>query len=296
MTEQPNNGRAILLIIAGMACFAAVDAFVKLASETQEVGQIVLVSSVLTLVVYLLMMRHAGTPLFTRQALSKPLLIRSFGEVTGSFGIVFALGLAPLSSVMSLAQAQPLAVVMGAALFLGETVGWRRWAAVGLGLVGVLIILRPGLGDFDPNLLWVLIYIFGLAARDLASRRLPRDITTAFAVAWSMFPMIFVAVILMAFQGGWQPVSFEVWMIYIGLVIAVSFALWTMTTAMRIGEVSAVAPFRYSRIVFALIIAYVIFDEVPDFWTWVGAALIVGSGIYAFWREYRLSKAAKAIA
>lgn len=286
MTEQPNNGRAILLIIAAMACFAAVDTFVKLASDTQEVGQIVLISSVMTLVVYLVIMWHAGTPLFTRQALSKPLLIRNTGEVVGSIGIVFALGLAPLSSVMSLAQAQPLAVVIGAALFLGETVGWRRWTAVGLGLIGVLIILRPGLGDFDPNLLWVLIYIVGLAMRDVASRRLPKDITTAFAVAWSMFPMIFVAVILMGFQGGWQPVSFKVWLVYTGLVVAISCALWTMTTAMRVGELSAVAPFRYSRIVFALIIAYVVFGEIPDFWTWVGAALIVGSGIYAFWREH----------
>ena len=290
MPDHPNNGRAILLVIAGMACFAAVDAFVKLASASQSAGQIILVSSVLTLGVYLAMMWRERTPFFTRQALSTPLLIRTAGEVSGSVGIVFALGLAPLSTVMALGQAQPLAVVAGAALFLGEDVGWRRWAAVGLGMIGVLVILRPGLGAFDPNLLWVLIYIFGLAARDLASRRLPPDTTTAFAVAWSLVPMIAVAVVIMEYQGGWQPVSTSVWLIYIGMVVAVSVALWTMTTAMRVGEVSAVAPFRYSRIVFALIIAFVIFDEVPDGLTWLGAGLIVGSGIYTFWRERRIQK------
>ena len=289
MTSETNNGRAILLVVAGMAFFAGVDAFVKLASESQSAGQIIVVSSAMTLGVYLVMMWREGTTLFTAEALNPALLVRTVGEVIGSVGIVFALGLAPLSSVMSLAQAQPLAVVTGAALFLGETVGWRRWVAVGLGMIGVLIILRPGLGDFDPNLLWVLIYIFGLAARDLASRRLPRRISTAYAVAWSMIPMILVGLLIMQAQGGWQPISLYVAFLYIGMVMSVSAALWTMTTAMRVGEVSAVAPFRYSRIVFALIIAFVIFDEVPDLLTWVGAGLIVGSGIYTFWRERRLS-------
>ena len=290
MTVETNNGRAILLVIAGMAFFAAVDAFVKLVSETQSVGQILAISSVLTLGVYLVMMRREGSRLFTRDALAPVLLVRSAGETIGSIGIVFALGLAPLSSVMSLARAQPLAVVVGAAFFLGETVGWRRWTAVGLGLLGVLIILRPGLGDFDPNLLWVLIYIFGLAARDLASRRLPGHISTAFAVAWSLIPLILAGLVLMAFQGGWHPVSAYVAALYVGMTVAVSAALWTMTTAMRVGEISAVAPFRYSRIVFSLIIAYVVFSEVPDIMTWVGAALIVGSGIYTFMRERALAK------
>ena len=290
MTVETNNGRAILLVIAGMAFFAAVDAFVKLASETQSVGQILVISSALTLIVYLVMMRREGTRLFTRDALTPVLLVRSAGETVGSIGIVFALGLAPLSSVMSLAQAQPLAVVVGAAFFLGETVGWRRWSAVGLGLVGVLIILRPGLGDFDPNLLWVLIYIFGLAARDLASRRLPGHISTAFAVAWSLIPLIVAGLALMAVQGGWHPVSAYVAALYLGMTVAVSAALWTMTTAMRVGEISAVAPFRYSRIVFSLIIAFVVFKEVPDLMTWAGAALIVGSGVYTFVRERRLSR------
>ena len=179
---------------------------------------------------------------------------------------------------------------MGAAIFLNETVGWRRWAAVALGLIGVLVILRPGFGAFDPNLLWVLVYVFGLAARDLASRRLKGTISTPFAVAWSMVPMTFAGWLLMVFQGGWQSVSGEVVLWYLGMVLAISVALWTLTAAMRMGDLSAVAPFRYSRILYALLIAYVVFDEVPDALTWLGAAMIVGgasthSGANVSWRQ-----------
>ena len=178
-----------------------------------------------------------------------------------------------------------MAVTMGAALFLGEKVGWRRWLAVVLGFVGVLIILRPGLGDFDPNLLWVLLYIFGLAARDVASRAIPQTVSTPFAVAWAMLPMSFAGAAMMPFQGGWHPVDGLTAFWLAGTTLAAAVALWMLTTALRTGEVSSVAPFRYTRILFALTIAFVIFDEVPDAFTWAGAALIVGSGLYAFFRE-----------
>ncbi len=282
---------AIFLTIIAMACFAVVDALVKLASESQGAGQVIFISSVATFGLFWMAMWRSRERLFVPDALNPALLIRTAGEVAGSIGIVVALGLAPLSSVIALAQAQPLAVVLGAALFLREDVGWRRWAAVGLALIGVLLILRPGFSAFDPNLLWVLVYVFGLATRDLASRRLPTRISTSFAVAWSMVPMALAGALMMAFQGGWRPVSLETAVWYLGMILALAAALWTLTTAMRSGEVSSVAPFRYSRILFALIIAYLVFGEIPDLMTWAGVTLIVCSGLYAFWRERLLAEA-----
>ena len=285
MPDHPQNARAILLIVLSMAGFAGVDTFVKLVSVSQGAGQILFISSAAAFFGFWGFSIWAGQPLISRLAFHPALVIRSSGEVVGSIGIVMALTLAPLSSTMALAQAQPLAVVAGAALFLGEDVGWRRWAAVGLGLVGVLIIMRPGFGAFDPNLLWVIPYIFGLATRDLASRRLPQTITSPFAVAWSMLPMTLAGAIMVPFQGGWQAVGGETALYYVAMVGFMFLALWTITSAMRIGDASAVAPFRYSRIVFALLIAYIVFDERPDLMTFLGAGLIVGSGIYTFWRE-----------
>ncbi len=283
---------AILLTIFAMACFAVVDAFVKLASESQGAGQVIFISSLATFGLFWIAMRRSGERLWAPNAHNPALLVRTAGEIAGGIGIVVALGLAPLSSVIALAQAQPLAVVVGAALFLKEDVGWRRWAAVGLALTGVLMILRPGFSSFDPDLLWVLVYVIGLATRDLASRRLPPRISTPFAVAWSMVPMSLAGALMMSFQGGWRPVSFETAVWYLGMILAISAALWTLTTAMRSGDVSSLAPFRYSRILFALLIAYFLFDEIPDAMTWAGVTLIVGSGLYAFWRERRRADAA----
>lgn len=274
-------------MIGAMASFALVDMFVKLLSRTQSAGQIIAVSSFATLIVFSVWVWRDGGRLLTPLALNKPLLIRSAGEVIGSIGIVMALALAPLSSVAALGQAQPLAVTLMAALFLSENVGWRRWTAVFLGFIGVLIIMRPGFGAFDPNLLWVFLYIFGLAARDVASRALPPEVSTPFAVAWAMIPMTLAGAALMPFQGGWHGIGGTTALLYAVLTLAVCVALWMITSALRTGEVSTVAPFRYTRILFALSIAFVVFGEVPDFWTWVGAVLIVGSGVYAFLRERR---------
>ncbi|MEL7151606.1 MAG: DMT family transporter [Pseudomonadota bacterium] len=280
-----NNTKAIVLMIGAMAAFALVDMFVKLASATQSAGQIIALTSAATFCLFAAWELRLGGRLFRRDALNPVLLIRSAGEVIGSIGIVMALALAPLASVAALGQAQPLAVTLGAALFLGETVGWRRWLAVALGFLGVLIIMRPGLGDFDPNLLWVLLYIFGLAARDLASRRIPGHVSTQFAVAWAMLPMALAGALMMPFQEGWHPVDGLGLFYLTGVTLAAAAALWMITTALRTGEVSSVAPFRYTRILFALVIAFVVFSEVPDMFTLAGAALIVGSGLYAFFRE-----------
>lgn len=283
-----NNTRAILLMTGAMACFAAVDAFVKLASRTQSAGQIMALTSALIFVIFAVWVRRDGGRLFAPEWRDPVLLIRSAGEVVGSFGIIMALALAPLAEVAALGQAQPLAVTMGAALFLGERVGWRRWSAVLLGFVGVMIILRPGMGSFDPNLLWVLLYIFGLGARDLASRALPETVTTPFAVVWAMLPLSLVGFLVMPFQGGWHPIDGPTAIWLLGITLSAAVALVLLTTSLRTGEVSSVAPFRYTRILFALAIAVVVFGERLDGYTLAGAALIVGSGFYAFLRERRV--------
>lgn len=280
-----SNTRAILLMVGSMLCFTGVDAFVKLASRTQSAAQIVALTSLATLVIFLVPMWRTGERMFTRQALHPAMVVRSVGEVLGSFGVVMALGLVPLATVTVVGQAMPLAIVLGAALFLKEQVGWRRWVAVALGFIGVMIILRPGAVAFDPNVLWVLLYVVGLAARDLASRQLPRTVSTPFAVAWSMVGLTAFGLALMPFQGGWHPIDGQTALWLAGIIVSSSVALALITLAYRTGEVSAVAPFRYSRIVFSLTLAFVVFGEQLDVMTWIGSALIVGSGLYSFWRE-----------
>lgn len=286
-----SNTRAILYMVLSMASFAVADALVKLSSQTLRPGQFIAVTSACLFLIFLVLLRRNGERFFSRAALEKVMVIRTVAEVVGTTGIMLALSAAPLSTVTVLGQAMPLVVMVGAALFLNEHIGWRRWVAAGLGLAGVLMILRPGGSGFDPGLLWVILYVLGLGTRDLASRRLPHSVSTPFAVAWSMLPLVGVGLLMMAFEGSWEPVQGPTLAYIAAFVIMTSGAVALITVAMRTGEVSAVAPFRYSRILFGLLIALVVFGETVDTTTIAGAALIAGSGLYAFWRERRVRSA-----
>lgn len=285
------NSRAILLMIAAMAFFAVADTAFKLATQSLGVGQVILISTFASALLFLPLLRREGTALFSKDLFHPAVLTRTAGEILGSLGFVIALSLIPLTMASALMQAQPLAVTLGAALFLGERVGPRRWAAVFGGFIGVMIILRPGGEGFDPNALWMLLTILGLSARDLGTRRLPRRISTAFVSIWAMIGLCLVGGTMMLRQGGWQHVPNQAWLWLAMIAVAMTLAFITITAALRIGEVSAVAPFRYTRMVFVLVIAFLVFEEVPDPIMWLGMAFVIGSGLYAFWRERRVHSA-----
>lgn len=282
------NSRAIFLMIAAMAFFAVSDACIKFAARSIETGQIMLTSALCSLVFFLPLLRREATPLFSRDLFQWAMVLRTFGEVTGSIGIVVALSLIPLSTVTAVTQAQPLVMTLAAAVFLRERVGWRRWMAVGLGFLGMMVVLRPGAASFDPATLWLVVAILGLTTRDVGTRLLPPAMSTAFVSVWAMIGIGAAGAVVMMLQGGWQPMTPAVWGWSAGIGLAVALAFLTITASLRAGEISAVAPFRYSRVVFAFLFAYLVFGERPDLATWAGMGLIVCSGLYAFWRERRV--------
>ena len=238
----------------------------------------------------LLVLGKAAQPIFSSRIRHHAFVIRTAGEVLGSLGYVMALSLVPLATASAMLQAQPLAMTTAAAIFLREHVGPRRWTAVGLGFVGVLMIIRPGADDFDPNILWALLGIAGFTLRDLGTRLLPKDISTPFVSFWALFVLGLLGLAIMPVDGAWRPVDGLTWIWLVGCSVSVAVAFFVITAALRIGELSAIAPFRYTRMVFALAIAILLLGESPDATTWAGTALIVGSGIYAFWRERALAR------
>lgn len=282
-----NSSKAMILMTASMAAFAASDATIKLAARTLPATQILALTAWMSLAIFLVLLRSRKEPLFTRQVLHRAVLIRTAGEVIGSAGFVIALALVPLAIASALLQAQPLAVTLGAAIFLGERVGWRRWSAVAAGFVGVLIILRPGVEGFDPNALWTLLAIFGLTARDLGSRVLPPSISTPYVSAWALICLGSTFTLGGLLFDTWRAVSLDAFLYLALSSVAVSAAFLLITTALRIGEVSAIAPFRYTRMIFALAIAILVFGERIDAATWIGTGIVIASGLYAFWRERR---------
>lgn len=284
------NLRGILLMIVAMGLFAVEDSLIKLASADLPTGQILFMLGVAGAPIFALWGGSKGASPLTRAALHPALMLRSALEVIGTLGFVTALTLIPLSLASAILQAAPILVTAGAAIFLGEAVGWRRWAAVIIGFIGVLVILRPGAAGFDPNSLWAVLGVVGLAGRDLATRRMPAGLPTT-TVATSAFASVAaLGAVMMAAGGGavWPDARGA------GLIGAATLiglvAYWSIIEATRAGDASAVAPFRYSRIVFALILGVLLFDERPDVWMLVGAAIVVSSGVYTYLREARLKR------
>ncbi|EKE44168.1 hypothetical protein OCGS_1684 [Oceaniovalibus guishaninsula JLT2003] len=288
------NARGILLLIASMAAFAVEDAFVKTASAMLGPGQIMATLGVGGALVFALACRLRGRPVLTRDILDPAVLLRNGGEMVGTLGYITALTLIPLSLATAILQAGPLMVTAGAALFLGEIVGWRRWMAVVIGLAGVLVILRPGLDGFDPLALWAVLGVTGLAMRDLATRRVPRRVDAMQLSAWAFAGLVPVGLAVMAVNGtASMPDGPAVLALFVALVFGcIGYA--TLTASMRMGDIAVIIPFRYTRLVFALVIGIAVFGERPDLLTLLGAAIVVLTGLYAFVRERQLSRRAAA--
>lgn len=289
MTDSRDNLRGILLMVAAMGGFAFEDMFIKWAAAGLPTGQILLMLGAVGTPVFALMARAEGARIMHRDAFHLAILWRNLGEMVGTFGFITALALTPLTTATAIFQASPLAVTLGAALFLGEKVGWRRWSAIAVGFVGVLIIIRPGLDGFRLASLWSVLAVVGLSVRDLATRRIPTRIATSQVSAWGFAAVAVLGALMLAVTGGARmPTLAQTGHIGGALAFGIA-AYWAVTQAMRLGEVSVITPFRYTRLICAMVIGVLVFGERPDMATLFGAALIIGSGLYTFARE-RLRK------
>lgn len=288
-----DNLRGALFMVLAMLGFAVEDMFIKLLAGSVSVGQILLMLGIGGSLFFAGLVRAQGLRMFTHDMLTAPILVRGLGEMVGTMSFVSAIALTPLSSASAILQATPLAVTLGAALFLGEQVGWRRWSAIFVGLFGVVLIIRPGMESFEPLSLLALGGVFGLAARDIATRRVPPSISTTQLSFLGFLAGIPVGGLMMLGLGN-APVGLhgtDTFYFIAALGIGL-FAYYAIVAAMRVGEVSFVTPFRYARLLFALLIGVTIFDESPDALTLLGAAIIVASGIYTVWRERRIAMVA----
>lgn len=284
MDHTKSNLRGIALMATSMAFFAVEDMFLKYAAKGLPVGLVIFVAGAFGAPVFMAMARAQGARTLTRAALHPAVLARNFGEMFGTFAYITALAVVPLSTVSAVLQALPLAVTLGAALFMGETVGWRRWTAIAVGFTGVLVVIRPGFDGFHPEALWVLLTVVGLTIRDLATRAIPRDCSSAQVSAWGLMSVALLGVLMMAQGGVAKPDTAEAAALF-GAVVFGTAGYWLVVGATRTGEVAVVAPFRYTRLLFAMTIGWLAFGESPDAIMLVGAALIIGSGLYAFARE-----------
>ena len=287
MDHLPPNLRGAVWMVAAMAGFAVEDLLLKIVARGMPVGQILMIFGLGGALAFAILAQIRDERVLHPAALSRAVIVRAGFEVTGRLFYTLAIALTPLASASSILQATPLVVVAGAALIFGETVGWRRWTAISMGFLGVLVILRPGLDGFSWLSLLAVIGLIGFAGRDLATRAAPPVLTSLVLGVYGFAAMVPAGAVLLGWTGGAVvPTPATVGVLAVTIVVGVA-AYFALTLAMRTGEVSAVTPFRYTRLVFALILATVFLGERPDSWTLVGAAMIVASGLYTLARTNR---------
>lgn len=275
-----------------MFMFAIADALIKVTSTALPIGEIMIFMGLGGATIFGGISAQRGDRFFTTAMLDRSIILRSLGEIVGAIGMFTALALIPFSTTAAITQAVPLVITMGAALFLGETVGWPRWSAIVVGFIGVLLIIRPGLDGFDPNSVFALIAVFGLSVRDLATRSAPRLISTPVLSTLGFLVMIPTGVGLLLFSGDAKVPDVTQFALLAGIVVMVSIGYGSITAAMRMGDVSAITPLRYSRIVFAMIIGLVLFGEKMDAIGLIGTAIVISSGLFTIYREHRARKLA----
>ena len=282
------NLRAIALMVLSMAGFAVEDMLIKYIALEMPTGQFLMLIGAGGALIFTLMAWKQGQAVLSADFLRPTIIIRNLGEVIGTLGFVTALVLTPLSSASAILQATPLAVTLGAALFLKEAVGWRRWSAILIGFGGVVAVIRPGLDGFQPASLFAVLGVIGLATRDVATRATPAEISSLVLSAHGFGMLVTAGAVLLWIRGGAIAPSAQGYsLLFAALIIGVS-AYYALTLSMRLGDVAVVTPFRYVRLVFALFIGVTVFHEQPDVWTLSGAAIIILSGLYTFFRERQL--------
>lgn len=283
---RAENLKGAGVMVLSMALFSIEDAVIKHLSAHLPAGQILILfgGTAAPVLILIGLARRQGLP--GRAVLHPIVLMRTLSEAVGTFGYILSLTLAPLALVSVILQASPLAVTMGAALLLGEATGWRRWSAVGVGFAGVVLAIAPWQADFQPAALWALIGVVGLSGRDLLTRRLPRSLSGLHVSILAFLVLLPTGGLLLLFTGAsWAPLTPRDWLDVGGILVFGIAGYLTIVAATRIGELGFIAPFRYARIPFALTLAMIFFGERLGANMLVGGALIIGAGLYAFWRE-----------
>lgn len=292
MITPTDNMRGALLMMGSMTAFTINDACMKALSDELPLFQALLLRGLGTSLLLFAMARVTGGLTLHLPRRDWGLIgVRTISELGATFFFLNALFLMPIANVSAILQALPLTVTLAGALIFGELVGWRRLSAIAVGFIGVLLIVRPGTEGFNASSIYALISVAFVTARDLSTRRLSRQVPS-FTVALS-------AAIAVTIFGGigmigseWAAVSGKAALQLGGATLMLIGGYMFSVMAMRVGEIAIVAPFRYTSLLVALLLGLFVFGEWPHPLTLLGAAIVVATGVYTFYRERRIARRA----
>jgi drug/metabolite transporter (DMT)-like permease len=278
------NQRGILAIVGCMASYTVNDVLVKQIVRTYPVGEVIFVRGIMSTLLIGAAVVAFGYASEIRTAISARMTARSVFDGLSTACFVAALAHMQLANLAAVLQVAPLIITALSVLFYRELVGWRRWTAVSVGFLGALLVIKPTPSAFD---IWALVGTLSAVAaalRELQTRRIDRSVPTLVIAFWGAIAIMLFGT-LFAVTEEWRMIAHpDLLQIFIASTF-VAVAIYLMALGFRGVDMSVVAPFRYSYLLTSAIGGYLVFGEVPDGWTAVGAVLIVGSGLYALHRE-----------
>ena len=285
-----DNTRGAVLMMAAMAAFTVNDTFMKTLGGEVPLFQLlflrgVLASGLIAILAWYMKALHLRIPGRDRALIG----LRMVAEIGAAFFFVSALFAMPLANLTAILQALPLTVTLSAALLFREPLGWRRMTAILVGLCGVILIVRPGPEGFTLHALYALASVACVTMRDLVTRRLA-------GATPSILVTLATSVGVMAFFGlgslstDWVAIDGAVGLRILGAAGAVVLGYMFSVQVMRVGDISFVAPFRYTSLIWALLLGWLVFGDFPAVLTLFGAGIVVASGLFPFWRERQLAR------
>ena len=293
MTEADNpsrtmsnaNLRSIILMVAAMGCFTLVDLLIKIASQTLPVGQVMMTLGAGSTAVFAALIFARGEAVRLAPLRQPAMLLRNAGDILAGITMSLALAYVPISIIGAVIQAVPLMLTAAAALFLGERVGIRRISAILVGFSGVLFIIQPGKSDFDLMVVLAVIAAVGLTIRDLGTKLVSRDVSTLLVSFYASVLYTLSGSALLLISGGATLPDGGTLVQFAAMISLGALGYICVTNAVRVGDMSVVSPFRYSRMLFSVAVGIIILGEEVNSMMMFGCALTIGAGLYIWRRE-----------
>ena len=282
---KPETTRAILLMLLGFICYSTSDMLAKVLTQSMNPLQVAWLRQLGLLSGVLVLLAIKG-PQLLRSRHPWLQLGRGLTVVVAATTFLTSIAYVPLADATAVTFVAPFMVTALAAIVLGEQIGPKRWIAVGLGFLGTIIIIRPGMNAFHPAIFLSLVSAAAFAIRQIISRRLSGTDPLLTTVAYTALTAAIILSLPLPFiwsnpADGWQL------LMMIGIAVIASCGELSIIRALDLGEAAVLSPLQYTLMIWSTVWGFLIFAQLPDFWTFAGTAVIVASGIYSIYRETR---------
>jgi len=290
MATENDNLRGAGLMVCSMFLYTFNDACLKAVGETLPIFQSIFLRSILVAIIFscLFFFTKSYTVKLNLNDF-KLLSLRAIAEVTSTFFFISALFKMPIANVVSIVQILPLTVSLAAVIFLQERIGWRRILAIFIGFIGVLLIVKPGASDFNYYSTYALLAVIFVTMREIVTRRLSKEVPSFF-VASTTAVTVFIFSGLGSLTVNWVQVSISDFLSLMAASTFLAGGYLFSVLAIRKGELTFVAPFRYTSLLVALLLGFFVFGEWPDKMTFIGATIVFSAGMFSFYREKKIAK------